>query len=590
MKKFTIGLILFAALSLSWIGLSMSDAQEVEPKQGMQDNALSSLLLIGKLRLGMNKKEVDEELARVGVAPLVLPQNDMFKSWIEVPNSDLTDVGIGFTKGKVTYFGGGGSGKVALTEKGKVDTLLADLYKAFGDPSAVYARKYSEEGVVFEWRSESKVIHVTIDPSDGNTLGVAVSKDAPKVNLMDLPPYSAEREQWAKALMKRTFGKTFSINHLPEKFVRPKEQLFTVFNPVSASGDKDYLAFFKSCEDAWGGDNSHRFTHLCALKKDSTVEILLADTLGGHDGDYVPLSYDPRSRRLLITDGTSPALLDFNSRSLIAIPDFYTNDAALDAEGNSMVMSSYSQGVSETERDIYGVDLSIVDGVTLKAPKKKAVVRLMGEELLPITSPDGKRLAFFHYQNLADGHLSYGPNDPMTGELYSLPSKGTITDTKALAPIAKGLRAANQLSWFPDNERVLIFYESGNADLWNTSYAPEVFNVSTKQRTALNFKPFVDPEMPTGRLSAPLDMSVSADGKQIIFRAFSWSGKTKDQAICHIYVCDLDGGQLKRITPNPPFKISKFRYGSAQITPENAWERSVDAFRKAQTPSLSKFP
>ena len=129
-----------------------------------------------------------------------------------------------------------------------------------------------------------------------------------------------------------------------------------------------------------------------------------------------------------------------------------------------------------------------------------------------------------------------------------------------------------RLSPFPDGKRVLISYIGNEYEMKNL---PEIINIETKMRLPLKLPTLLDPDLPKGKPLVPREITVSPDGQQIAFSALRWSGDPKDDGAILIYACNLDGTDLKRITPPTNVALEPYKYPQEGVTGLNVWEKML---------------
>lgn len=185
--------------------------------------------------------------------------------------------------------------------------------------------------------------------------------------------------------------------------------------------------------------------------------------------------------------------------------------------------------VREGRRAIHRVN---VDRQRLRARGSTALVRSITPPFRPVFDPMGKWFVFTTRER--------------TDGLRQLHSVQVVYLDGSGAPIDGPKRVADHIvaplsvSAFPAGGRVLVCHEDGLEQL----------SVTTGVRSALPWKnapSLVAPaEEPLLRVR---DACLSPQGDQVAFSGLRWSQEPEDPAGWYIYVCNLDGSQLRRVTP-----------------------------------------
>ncbi len=176
-------------------------------------------------------------------------------------------------------------------------------------------------------------------------------------------------------------------------------------------------------------------------------------------------------------------------------------------------------------------DIYVGDVLAGSLRHQRCVARLAGDESLPTFSADGAWLFFAHRS----------PIDTTPGAaLYRVrPDRWYDDGNPPPEKLADVPGVVGRLSAFPDNRRLLVWHSKGL----------DVLDVETRKLTPLGLPELHDPDLPDGKPLVVQEPAVSPDGQQIAFSAVRWSGKPEDPSGQYIYVCNLDGSGLKRITP-----------------------------------------
>ena len=235
----------------------------------------------------------------------------------------------------------------------------------------------------------------------------------------------------------------------------------------------------------------------------------------------------------------------------------YRMNPAWDAQGQWLATSgSYSPSDKVDDQDIF--IFNVRDRPALFGMEnQRSIARFPGLDLLPVWNPKSPSIAFIHQEK----DEKWGLYTVEVGELMA-------TGKKATPEKILEVSATERLSFFPDGKRIL----RGGIDDKNVSML-EIINLETKTRAPLKMPVLRDADLPK---SVPLKMSeviISPDGKKIAFSALRWTGNLKDDGAICIYICNLDGTGLKRISPAASAVLEPFKYPQAGVTALNAWEK-----------------
>ena len=210
------------------------------------------------------------------------------------------------------------------------------------------------------------------------------------------------------------------------------------------------------------------------------------------------------------------------------------------------------------------------------------ISELAGQDALPSFSLDGKRIVFAHQnhqvaldKNKEAGETEYGPVQPWSLYIVKLKEGRPVPET--MRKIVENLPEIERISWFPDNQRILISYKAQDSLLAyiETRYAPtpEIIDLETGKRSLLLLNNLRDNSAPSSPVIIPRDMVVNQKGDTVAFSGLFWSGKEEEDAMICIYTCRLDGTELKRITPVDKQPLKSWEYKTPGVTALNAWEK-----------------
>lgn len=179
----------------------------------------------------------------------------------------------------------------------------------------------------------------------------------------------------------------------------------------------------------------------------------------------------------------------------------------------------------------YGdLDLFIIDASGTHGETR--LLRLDGIEAFPVFASKGDTV-FFAY---AEG-LAMSPMSENWSIRIAVPPRNEVRGETQL--VADGFGRIERMTIFPDG-RLLVWHEGGL----------DVVDPETKTKEPLDLPPLRDPELPAARPALKLrDPAVSPDGKLLAFSGYRDSGDPEHGTGWYIYTCNLDGSDVKRITP-----------------------------------------
>lgn len=151
----------------------------------------------------------------------------------------------------------------------------------------------------------------------------------------------------------------------------------------------------------------------------------------------------------------------------------------------------------------------------------------------PVYSLDGNSIFFVG---------STGASDAEEGTAWDLlradrGRSGTLSASPRT--IAKGIVPPATISTFPDGRRLLVAHQKGL----------DVVDLRANTKTRLAMPSLQDPDLPRGPALIPRQFALSPDGKRLAFCAYRGRGGAKEGAGTFLYVCNLDGKGIRRITP-----------------------------------------
>ena len=245
---------------------------------------------------------------------------------------------------------------------------------------------------------------------------------------------------------------------------------------------------------------------------------------------------------------------------------------AWDSSGKLLATSgthSPSDDMGTDDEDIFVSEIK--DTLSIVASKSnKCVVALPGADTLPNWSPDDKTILFVHRDAAQPAVAPESAKDVFW--IYRVGADKSHADKDYEAPqkLAPLPAQPERLSVFPDGKRVLVSYLDNEYAL---KYPPQVLDIATKELRPLKWPVLHDPDLPNGQALIPRELAVSPAGNRLAFRALRWSGDTKDSGAICIYTCNLNGGDLQRVTPPTDTPMQEFKYPQPGVTALNAWEK-----------------
>lgn len=233
---------------------------------------------------------------------------------------------------------------------------------------------------------------------------------------------------------------------------------------------------------------------------------------------------------------------------------------ALSADGRFLAYSAFRrQGDADIFVDGVKDDLSGLQG-------HMRIARQDGEDCSPEFSPGGGRVYFAHCD----------PGTPPKGEawsVYRVPPGKQYWENTPPELVVGGFGAIGRLSFFPDG-RLLVWHDKGL----------DVVGVEAKTKTPLGLPELREPELPADRPALKLrDPAVSPDGKKLAFSGYRDSGDPQKGTGWYIYTCNLDGSDVKRVTPLADDPVEPYVFpGTGKTAFDVAREMEEDAAKRAQ--------
>jgi hypothetical protein len=231
------------------------------------------------------------------------------------------------------------------------------------------------------------------------------------------------------------------------------------------------------------------------------------------------------------------------------------NGIALAPDGTRLAFSTELRGGDE---DIFTVGvLANCQGIAEDVQR----VRWDGLDEFPTWGPDGNRMAFSHWLPNSGGLVR--------GAVWRFDA--TPTSPQHIRPevVLSGLGMIRRMSFFPDG-RLLVWHDKGL----------DVVDAEAKTRTPLGLPELRDPELPADRPALKLrDPAVSPDGKKLAFSGYRDSGDPQNGTGWYIYTCNLDGSDVKRVTPLADDRVEPYVFPQ---TGKTAFDVAREMEEKAQ--------
>lgn len=160
---------------------------------------------------------------------------------------------------------------------------------------------------------------------------------------------------------------------------------------------------------------------------------------------------------------------------------------------------------------------------------------------LPLLSADGRRVLFVrpkaephhHALDAADKPADQPPR--VDGDIL-VAGAGRELPRQAVKAVSRDWQGVTRLSRVGDSERLLVSCAQGLV----------LLDLASGNRSAVPGQPFKDPD--TKEPLVPVEGQVSPDGRRVAFGAKT-KGDAQHESYQCLYVVDLDGGHLQRLTP-----------------------------------------
>jgi len=169
----------------------------------------------------------------------------------------------------------------------------------------------------------------------------------------------------------------------------------------------------------------------------------------------------------------------------------------------------------------------------------RRIVRVDGPDERPVFSVDGQWVYYAHADDeaLKTAHEEGGA-EASVWSLFRVRADAPHQNT-AVEEVLAGFGRVGRMSFFPDGRRLLVWHEGGL----------DVVDVEARTREPLGLPDLLDPDLLDGPPLKIQDPVVSPDGACLAFSGYRDAEASDKLSGWYIYVCDLDGSNLERITP-----------------------------------------
>jgi len=179
------------------------------------------------------------------------------------------------------------------------------------------------------------------------------------------------------------------------------------------------------------------------------------------------------------------------------------------------------------DEDIFAANLSYAP---LAMSNQRRLCRLDGQDVCPVISADGCSVFF--------GHHDENTSRDRPWEVWRVRANGPYWQNTPPEAVARGFGKIRRLCLFQE-KRILVWHAHGM----------DVVDATTGAVHALQLPELHDPDLPDGPPLKMREPGVSPDGTRLAFSGYRDSGDPEKGTGWYIYICDLDGSDLRRVTP-----------------------------------------
>ncbi len=247
----------------------------------------------------------------------------------------------------------------------------------------------------------------------------------------------------------------------------------------------------------------------------------------GNNRDIVVTTRDEYEPDLCVVELGAGNVSSYNFRRHVPIRSF-------DARGRLICLAARMRRADD--------DIAIVAiPNSPETPLEYRSLAVEGPDCCPVFSPTEDSVYFAHRCASAEGECAW--------QLM----RSRVEDEATLASpevIAEGLGPVGRISVFPDGGKLLVWHDDTLVTV----------TVSDGEQTPITLGELRDPDFPDWRPVTVSYPAIGPDGDTIAFVGRLWSGAEDEPPSYHIYVCRLDGTELRRLTPMKPGAVQPYVY------------------------------
>jgi hypothetical protein len=451
------------------------------------------------------------------------------------------------------------------------------------------------------WTGKSGVIHAAFSPGtiggEAAKRGYIVLAIGRSTDLLSYGKYPAVTESEANAVLAplRKLLQQLQPNATPGREV--PQDLTASPTPIPNPGS----VYPADLYPAWGKtDNELFFVTTRQVKNDKAGESaidnmgLLPQSLASRDsggrvtglvqfpehafiGQRIAVSPQKTQLAFSVNDGirvldvkTGHSFKVTNSQRIIRDMPDWSPDGRFIAMCGTHSPSDQTDASSAYDIDIFVSQLGDVAGQP-SAVSTLCLRRFLGEDILPLFSPDGRWLFFAHHAPRPP-ESGRPKNDEKDWDIYKLPFKGGKASPSPPTLVVSGLARPSQLSWLDKGKKLLIgnradFSQGIREPDYFKTPTPTIVDVEARTVTPLPLGRLRDPNLPQGPVLVPSDTVFSTLTDKLVFSSFRWSGRDGEPGSLGLYTCKRDGRDLKRMTSPMPTALVPAHYEDNRKTP-----------------------